>query len=174
MARRCDAQIDQTASSASPSPPCYPSFDSLNGVETHLTGGSIGCDSGDVGNPDGYLGIVGYDYCTVSEVIRAAKSKGVRLLKSDLIDDESERINQGVVVFRGIRAQLVDAIYDGVIGGSAIEEILQTLRSRNLSHDGILRHGEVIERVRQVGEVRHNEISLDNVIGMARRGQAKN
>lgn len=143
-----------------PASACSPSSDSFDGVEPHLAGGSIGGASGDVGNPDSYLGIVGYDYCPLSEVIRAAESKGVRLLKSDLINNESESVNQGVVLFRGIRAQLVDAIYDGSIGGAAIEKILQTLRCGNLAHDGILRNGQIIEGSVNTGEVRHHGLNI--------------
>lgn len=127
-----DAEAQDPRGSGLGAAPCSASSDSFDGVEPHLAGGGIGGASGDVGNPDSYLGIVGYDYCPLSEVIRAAESKGVRLLESDLINDEAESVNQGVVLFRGATAQLVDAIYDCGISGPAIEKMLKLLRGGDL------------------------------------------
>ena len=116
---------------------------SLDCVKSHFPR-FFGINSRNESNSDGYLGIMGYDYCLLTEVIRAAESKGVRLLKSDLVDNKSERINQGVMIFWGATAQLVDAIYDSRVSGSAIEKILQSLHGFRLSHGRVMHWRHII------------------------------
>lgn len=116
--------------------PCSPSSDSFDGVEAHLSGGSIGSLSGHVSDFEANLGEVCDGYCAIAEIISAAELKGVRMTKSDLVDNESESVNQSVVMFRGAKAMLVDAIYDSFESGASIEKMLKSLRSSRLPNGG--------------------------------------
>ena len=110
---------------------------------------------------------MGYNYCPLSEVIRAAQSKGVRLLKSDLVNNEAESINQCVVMFRGVTAQLVNAIYDSGVSGPTIEEMLKLLRGGDLLNGGRdeMRHSDIHASDATKCFCAHSdsEISLENV-----------
>jgi hypothetical protein len=54
------------------------------------------------------------NYSPMSVIVEAAKKKGVRLNESDLLNIDSERLNENVIVFRGRLADVVYGLFERV------------------------------------------------------------
>ena len=69
-----------------------------------------------------------YNRTAIANIIRAAKDYGVRMLESDLVNNQAKGSYEGVMIFRGTRAEILDAIMDRSESALAIKERLQRLR----------------------------------------------
>lgn len=96
-------------------------------MEADFSGRVVGL-TGKVNNADHDLAEVGYNRTAVARIIKTAQDYGVRMLETDLIDNQSEGSYEGVMIFRGTIAEILDAIMDRSESPLAIEERLQMLR----------------------------------------------
>lgn len=98
-----------------------------HGVKTDFAGRG-GILAGQIDNVHKHLGEVGDGGRVVADLIAAAKDKGVRLLESDFVHADAERVNEGVVILRGELLEVVNLLLDGEVGAEAIEKRLEGFR----------------------------------------------
>ncbi len=64
----------------------------------------------------------------MSLLVEAAKKKGVRLQESDFCNEDIERLNNYVMVFRGAACDLINSIFEGDKRGVAAHQVVHNLR----------------------------------------------
>jgi hypothetical protein len=69
-----------------------------------------------------------YNRTAIAGIILAAENYGVRMLEADLVNNQSEGSYEGVMIFRGAIAEILDAIMDRNESALAIQERLHRLR----------------------------------------------
>src|SRR2546426_5939645 len=68
---------------------------------------------------DGMAEVANYSG-VISFVVNAAKKKGIRFVKDKFPNSEIECKNNGIAIFRGSAAKLIDRIFDGDEGGITV------------------------------------------------------
>ncbi len=96
-------------------------------METNLPGGIVR-NTRHVNNSDNDLTEMSHNRTAIAGIVQTAKNYGVRMLESDLINNQSEGSYEGIMIFRGAIAEILDAIIDRSESALSIEKRLQVLR----------------------------------------------
>jgi hypothetical protein len=99
-------------------------------VEADLAPGTIGY-ARQVYHANHNLAEMGYNRTAIAGIIRAAENYGVRMLESDLINNQTKGSDEGVMIFGGALVEILDAIMDRSESALSIEQRLESLRRLN-------------------------------------------